>query len=262
MKTPSFSPSPRPSPALPVLLGAAAAALWLAPAADAASVVIPDGAAEGNASAEGPFAPLGQRYQQVFAAEGFGDAGPLSVSAVAFRADADATGPIDTTRGVDGFPVEVRLWTTSRAPDGLSSLFDDNVGADSTTVFSGTLSFSSPGPDASGPGPFDLGIAFDRAFTYDPAAGNLLLEVVKFSADLGEDPLLLDAADDPGDGTSSLGGLSPIAAQGALSSLGLIAQFEVNPGGPDPIPTPTAAGLGLALGLASLARRRTATTPA
>jgi hypothetical protein len=68
--------------------------------------------------------------------------------------------------------VEICFSTTQKVPDGLSSLFADNVGPDSATVLSGPLLLSTPvGAE------YNLHIRLQQPFVYDPRAGNLLLEV-------------------------------------------------------------------------------------
>ena len=74
---------------------------------------------------------------------------------------------------------EVRLSTTHKTPEGLSSTFAENIGSDEQLVHDGPITFSTnnTGP-ADGPKEFDLTVKFDTPFYYDPALGNLLLELV------------------------------------------------------------------------------------
>ena len=224
-----------------------------------ADSVVPTGLEliEGNSSTEGPFEAFGRSYQQVYNASAF-DGSPISISGVSFRADGSVADAINTTRGADGFPVVFKLSTTSAAADSLSTIFSDNVGSDVATVFSGTLDLST-GPVGGSPNDFGVTVTFDSAFNYDPSAGNLLLEINKFSSDIFADALPLDAEDTLGDATSSLAGLSPMADQGLASTLGLVTSFVTGPAGPDGpnvIPTPSAALLGLGLVGLNLVRRR------
>jgi hypothetical protein len=73
---------------------------------------------------------------------------------------------------------QVNLSTTRRAPTGLSSVLASNVGLDDTVVFQGALSLSSAfsGP-AGGPKAFDMVLLLSTPFRYDPAAGNLLVDI-------------------------------------------------------------------------------------
>ena len=243
------------------LMCVSVAGLVFGSSAMAASVVPNDlELVEGNSSTEGPFEAFGRRYQQVYNAEAFiNDGSPTLINGVSFRGDGSLSDAVDTSRGVDGFPVVFRLSTTSAEADGLSTIFDDNVGSDVVTVFSGTLDLST-GPVVGSPNDFTINVPFDTAFSYDPSAGNLLLDIGKFSSDIFGDPLLLDAEDTFGDSVSSLSGLTPIADQGSASSLGLVTSFDTTGAGgpPNVIPTPSALLLGLSLCGLNLIRRRPA----
>ena len=241
---------------LGLVAGAATLAAAVTPTAALAEVVVPQAlnTVEGNSVSEGPFEALGQRFQQVYNASAF-DGSPITITGLSFRADSSVDAPLTTTRGADGFPVEVTLSTTSASADSLSSIFAGNLGEDATTVFSGTVTLST-GTVGGSPNDFSSTINFSNAFTYDPSMGNLLVEITKASSDLFADPLPLDAEDTMGDAVSSLSGLSPIADQGIASSLGLVTQFEI---GGTVIPTPTAAIMGLGLiAVLGLKRRRQA----
>src|SRR5438128_2263788 len=75
------------------------------------------------------------RYQQVYSGQEFPSTGGLiRITDLSFAA---ALGPIDVT-----LPnVSIHLSTTARAPDGLSTTFAQNVGADDGVVLSGPLHF-------------------------------------------------------------------------------------------------------------------------
>jgi hypothetical protein len=91
----------------------------------------------------------------------------------------------DTTPGPSGprsLALRIFASTTSRSVAGLSTTFAENLGADNTLVFSGTLIWAT----ANLPGPgntrqFDVVFPFTTPFLYDPAAGNLVLDM-QFSA--------------------------------------------------------------------------------
>lgn len=96
--------------------------------------------------------------------------GPVVIDSLAFRLDSGAS----TTSGAfDDF--QVRLSTAATSVATLSTTLDDNVGSDEVSVFSGPLVLSSAGGVAS-PSDFDLLIPFMTPFTYDPLAGDLLLD--------------------------------------------------------------------------------------
>jgi hypothetical protein len=59
----------------------------------------------------------------------------------------------------------------------MSTTFADNVGADNTLVFSGPLSFSSPGCAGPSVCPFDMSVNFTTPFLYNSTQGRLLLDL-------------------------------------------------------------------------------------
>lgn len=112
------------------------------------------------------------RYQQVFAADQFARLNPGGglINRISFRGHGPGT-PF-----VGAVPqLQVNLSTTSKAPDALSSTFSANVGADDTQVFSGALSGSVT--YNGDPTNFEIVINFSTPFYYNPANGNLLLDV-------------------------------------------------------------------------------------
>jgi hypothetical protein len=213
----------------------------LGPAADAGAVVIvaPNSlaAVEGNSNNGFPFNILShgrseQRYQQVFAASEFSAlAGPHRVTQIAFRPD-DQSGLAFASTLPN---VQINLSTTAAAPDGLSNFFANNVGSDDTVVFSGPLSISSA--DVGGPPrAFDIVITFPSLFVYDPALGNLLLDVRNFG---GGGSTQFDFVVVTGDSTSRLFSPDDVTAPGgSLDTGGLVAQFTFEPVGADPVPEP------------------------
>src|SRR5205823_2672738 len=71
--------------------------------------------------------------------------------------------------------------TTSKVPDGLSTTFADNVGANETVVYSGALNFFLTAPGA-------YIIPLQTPFLFDPTTGNLLMDVRNFQP--GPSPVL------------------------------------------------------------------------
>ena len=112
------------------------------------------------------------RYQQVFDAGQFSRLNPGGglINRIAFRGH----GPGVPFTGT-GPQLQVNLSTTSKAPDGLSSTFAENVGPDDTQVFSGP--FQTAVTFTGDPTNFEIVINFSTPFYYDPANGNLLLDV-------------------------------------------------------------------------------------
>lgn len=221
----------------------------VSPAAAWADVIAPRGASflEGNTSNSFPFghSELSMRYQQVFDASEFDSA--TTVTGLRFRPDA-----LDGAFSLTLPHIVIRLSTTAHGADALSTDLDDNVGSDATTVASGPLVLSSAfrGPP-DGPKDFDILIGFGESFDYDPALGNLLLEVVNGANVV---TALLDAEDSI-DGVSRAYTIDADGPTIAVDTLGLVTRFVTTPA---PVPEPGAwllTGCGV-LGIAGLRRRR------
>jgi len=246
-------------------LSALLLALLLTTPAQGDTLVVPNGFENVDASGPGfvfPFAtslisnyPL--RFQQVYEASSFPDLDDvLTISELRFRINSP-----DGDR--DPFTVEqveVHLSTTAVAPDALTNgstqALDDNVGADDTIVFTGGLSWDPCGSDPclAPPAPFDLAVVFATPFSYDPTAGNLLLEVFNGSE---EYPIqIFDALGVTGDAISNA---REVLSRSDLTthlfpsdSFGLITQFVYTV----PEPGSTGAALVALLGMAALVRAR------
>jgi hypothetical protein len=118
--------------------------------------------------------PTSVREMTIYDASEFGSlSGPAFLTQFAWRPD--------TSPGPSGpRTVTLRIFasTTSRSVAGLSTTFDENVGTNNTLVFSGTLNWTTgnlPGP--ANTRQFDVVFPFTTPFLYDPAAGNLLLDM-------------------------------------------------------------------------------------
>jgi Ca2+-binding RTX toxin-like protein len=166
----------------------------------------------------------------VFAASEFAAlSGPSLITEIAVRPDAIFGTPFTVTIAA----IQINLSTTGAAPDGLSLTFADNVGADDTVVFTGSLSLTSgfTGPPA-GPKDFDYIIPLQTPFLYDPSAGNLLLEVRNLSGALAF--TAFDAQFASGDSVSRMFS-NPFVGQDATSTtgfadtLGLVVRFTAIP---------------------------------
>jgi hypothetical protein len=102
----------------------------------------------------------GTRYQQVYAASEF--AGPIDITGLTFFRGATSAGPLNTGT------FDLYLSTTSAAVDGLNTTnFDANLGAPTTLFGSYTIGGAAPTELTFTGGPYH----------YDPAAGNLLLDI-------------------------------------------------------------------------------------
>jgi hypothetical protein len=140
-------------------------------------IVVPNTLAtnDGNDSLTAPTGgPNSLREMMIYDAAQFGVlSGPSFLTQFACRPD--------TTPGPSGprsLSLRIFASTTSRSVAGLSTTFAENLGADNTLVFSGTLIWAT----ANLPGPgntrqFDIVFPFTTPFLYDPAAGNLLLDL-------------------------------------------------------------------------------------
>ena len=178
------------------------------------------------------------RLQQVYAAADFSSLGPgpYTITRIDWRPGAEMTETID-------YPSDqfiMNFSTTSVDPTAaglLDATFANNIGGNEQNVFDGpvTLTTANTGP-AEGPKDFDYGFDLQTPYTYDPAAGNLLMDLTVVN---GVGPLLLDwvaasTATTTFIWSGALGHDSPVAADGQFG--GHIAQFTV-------VPEPTSLGL-------------------
>jgi hypothetical protein len=163
---------------------------------------------------------------------------------LSFRVDVNnslATG-FDTTLP----SIQIDLSTTAKAPDALSPIFAQNVGADDRVVLSGPLSIRAPGPSLG----WDVHIPLTHPFFYLPSSGNLLLDVRNFGGGsttyfdaqvtVGDSVAAVQAY--TGDGTGSVDSTTGLPHTG-----GLVTLFEVTP-----VPEPSPRSL-LLLGVCAVA---------
>jgi hypothetical protein len=165
------------------------------------------------------------RYQQVYAASQFGSvpAGGAYITAVVFRVDVgDGWGSF----GPATLPaVQINLSTTATTPDALSSTFANNVGLNDTIVFNGSITISSPAIGV--PAGFDIVFPLTTPFFYNPAAGNLLMDVRNTG---GGNTASFDAQNTMGDSVSraySLNVTNTTATQ--VDTVGLVTEFIIGP---------------------------------
>jgi hypothetical protein len=138
-------------------------------------IVVPNTLAtnDGNSFGTTPSGPTSVREMQIYDASQFGAlSGPSFLTQFAYRPDRilGQSGP----RSVN---LRIYASTTTRSVAGLSMTFADNLGADNTLVFNGTLNWTTgnlPGPGNTRQ--FDIVFPCTTPFLYDPAAGNLLLD--------------------------------------------------------------------------------------
>lgn len=145
-------------------LGLAAALAAGLATADAQAVVVGTPGIAGQ-TVGFPFgANPGGRYQQVYGNELF-TAGGVSITALSFFNTARPAAP---GAALASGPYTLSLSTSVHGVDQIVTPFGSNVGPDSTVVFSGVLPTLSAGR---------LTFALTTPFTYQPSAGNLLLDV-------------------------------------------------------------------------------------
>ncbi|MBC8106997.1 MAG: PEP-CTERM sorting domain-containing protein [Anaerolineae bacterium] len=248
----------------------AGALLSLFPAANfAATTVVPNAQAAALGNGQDNDTRLfsrsgdtdGNRYQQIYDAGQFASFGATEqINRLAFRAKQNGGlfpgvfGPTVTVSNI-----QIRLSTTARASsiDGanfISNVFADNIGPDLTTVYSGTLTLTTP---TAGTTDFGYVINLQTPFAYSKATGNLLLDVLipagatttesGFSGYSRPDTQTGDALGaNANDGVASAFGATAGATIGANSTTGLVTQFAT-------VPEPTSIG---AIAIASMAAVR------
>jgi hypothetical protein len=169
------------------------------------------------------FSLTSQRYQQVYNSSLFSSlpAGGVIITGIAFRVD-DGTGHNFSSTLPD---IQLNLSTTSAGEGTLSMTFANNVGANDTIVYArGALSLS--GTAGSTPNPFNVIINFSQPFLYDPATGNLLLDVRNYGGALTTQ---FDATELAGDGIGRAftytGSSVNSATATFLDSQGLVTEF-------------------------------------
>jgi hypothetical protein len=157
---------------------------------------------------------VAQRVQQVYGAAEFLN-GPILITGFYWR-PAPSDGFAFRTVVPD---IQVNLSTTSKQPDGLSSVFAENVGLDDQVVFKGPLKLSSHFKDAAGGTKrFDMLVRLQHPFYYDPAQGNLLLDIHNFQ---GSAASTTDAYGLNGDGGSRAIALDPNATTANFTDTGI-----------------------------------------
>ena len=148
-------------------------------AAPSQRLIVPENAANSlTALGSGQLKAVNYRIQELYGAPNFAVASALYITELRYRPDATYGQAFNTTIG----NIEIRLSTTTRQPDGLSEYYAQNPGPDETLVYSGALSISSQftGPPGQ-PKDFDIIIPLQTPFLYNPAAGNLLVDLRNFT---------------------------------------------------------------------------------
>src|SRR6185312_1331572 len=100
------------------------------------------------------------------------------ITDIHWRPDLADGGPISTMIS----NIQINLSTTLKGADQLSATFSENLGTNDTTVFSGAMNVvSSFKTLTNGTKAFDINLPLQTPFLYDPAKGNLLLDIRNFS---------------------------------------------------------------------------------
>src|SRR6202011_1478767 len=171
------------------------------------------------------------RYQQVFDASQFSRLSPGGglINRIAFRGH----GPGVPFTGTVA-QLQINLSTTSKSPDGLSSTFAQNVGADDTQVFSGP--FQTAITFNGDPGNFEVVVNFTTPFFYNPSKGNLLLDIrnTEGGVEVPPNDQELDGTSATGDSVSRIYNYGDVTAATAgqtggaddKDTYGLIAKFN------------------------------------
>ena len=227
----------------------------LAAPAFAIDTVTPLNPPSGQAQTPAPFTyrgTTGSRVQQVYAASFF--SGAQTLTSLAFRSTPGSR------NGADYGNVIIRLSSTTFGDESgtpLSATFADNIGANVTTVYSGALSFAAAATDG-----FDYIVNFTDGFLYDPAAGNLLLDVLIPTGTSVTGPGFFlasyDAANAFNDGVYSVSDIfHGDATTGTADTAGTITRFTGTPvAGAVPEPASWALMIGGFAAIGGAARRR------
>lgn len=197
------------------------------------------------------------RYQQVYSGASFPDVPQILISAIAFRIDRVTQDRVAPQFEAFVQDVDFLLSTTPTGADELSRTYAENVGVDESLAFSGFLPLGILGPGApDDTSAFHVNVPFDEPFLFDPAAGNLLVEVrnrTGTNLPFGN-AIFFDAVDSGADGTSRVfeffDGDGAEVEVGQIDSLGLVTRFHVAV-----IPEPSP-GLLVAIGILVLATGR------
>jgi hypothetical protein len=195
------------------------------------AVVVPNAlaAVEGGGANSFPLSNISQnhRYQQVYRASDFAVlAGPHRILEVRFRPNGTSTFPAWSATA----QLEVLFSTVLRGPDELSPVYSENPGSNEMLVLSGLVTYGTQqaGTNSGGPMDFDVVLELQAPFEYDPAAGNLLLEIRRTSTTIGTNRFL-DSHSVVGDSISRVYSSTAGAQVGTTDSNGLVTMFVVQP---------------------------------
>ena len=122
--------------------------------------------------------------------------------------------------------VEVMLSSGAPDPDMLSAVFAENLGPDATLVFDRGLTLESVESTAM-PRPLDIILPLTQAFPYDPANGNLLVDLRIDGCPIGSIGLWFDAVVSDTDGVSRAEAFTPGATVAeTVDTAGMVTLFR------------------------------------
>lgn len=203
--------------------------LLVVPVTNAATVLYPFGGAD-NSNAREPFGldDVGVftcRYQQVYDASRFAAVLPYGgvITQMYFIVDNEFPRWFNTT-----FPdIQIDFSVTLRGSDNLSTNFSENLGTNTVAVIPrGSLVIRTTGGN-----PIIVNLIVP--FFYNPAEGNLLLDIRKFtrvpSGNPLENPSVFEAQDTLGDSVSRIYSYDVNSTSGVADTIGLKTYFKVIP---------------------------------
>jgi hypothetical protein len=185
-------------------------------------------------------------YQQVYASSAFTSGGAITVTKLLFYNTQSNNGATALNSGT----WTISLSTTSATPATLSPTFALNIGADNRQVFSGNLGQ----PWAFGN---TLTLTLSTPFTYNPSAGNLLMDVVASGTAAPSGSVYFDVRAGSGTGSVTSRDYCNLVgcATGALNiGYGLVTGFAFGPAAATAVPAASTLSLILiGLGLFAVA---------
>ncbi len=216
-----------------VSISAAALAAWSPGLCATFTVVVAPNSlqnSEANALASYPFdGASSMRFQQVYDASQFAaiPSGGGFITGIGFRGDSFC---LNTTAQTDA-NLQINMSTTIKAPDSLSPVFAHNVGPDDRIV-RGPSSLDLIVSCSSGrPQFFSALFNLDSPFFYNPASGNLLLDIRNFSGPMfSGTQIVLDGQNTAGDSVSEIVAFNANALTAQqVDSFGFVTEFVIQP---------------------------------
>jgi hypothetical protein len=159
---------------------------------------------------------------------------PIVIKVLRFRRDASTPPFSDVTIS----NLQINLSTTPRSPDNLSAVFADNVGTNDMVVFQGTIAVSSPTSASTGAAPFEILIPLTNPFLFDPAQGNLLIDVRNKSGSTVGYIDGANASDDHASRAFNLGNPDSMDATSVDTGAAVVELVYDLPGAPDQLVVP------------------------